>query len=477
MKLKFARMVFLASLAGCSNDGLTTNGFRCSTAGACPSGFTCLEGLCWKGGVRPDAQAAQEGADAAPSIGDRDAGAGLGDSRAAPSADLALPDGTTADARAEATVDVAVDAPGRVPDGPPGADISAPIPDALLPSPDVLTPPDVGPAGAPNGSPCTRRQDCASGSCAPDGTCCDNDCQAACEACNIAGSVGRCTRVTSGQPHGKPACAGSGECAGSCTGASPACVFPTSACGTASCSGNVLTKPGTCNGSGTCSSGGTQDCGGFRCAGTTCKTTCASEGDCAAGHYCAGASGCLPTKSMGAGCTDATQCMSGFCRDQVCCNEACSGVCKTCSAGGICTTVVNNVDPDSCQTTRFCGSAAYSGTCILGLVLNKNGGFVPDAFYTFAPRAIGDEAIETFYLTRGPGVAMMVNTVSLVGMDTDQFTLMGDACSYGQLSPGLQCELQIRFAPTRSGTNFSAIIEAVDGQGNKARMAVGGRTP
>jgi hypothetical protein len=169
--------------------------------------------------------------------------------------------------------------------------------------------------------------------------------------------------------------------------------------------------------------------------------------------------------------------MSGFCRDQVCCNEACSGVCKSCSGGGTCTTIVNNVDPDSCQTTRFCGSGAYTGMCIVALVLNKNGGLLPDASYIFAPRAVGDEAIETFYLTRAPGVPMMVNTVSLVGTDTDQFTLVSDACSAQQLSPGLQCELQVRFAPTRSSNYLNAIIEAVDGQGNKARMAVGGRTP
>src|SRR5688572_11439860 len=262
---RFSRLILVALLQACSTDGPSANGFRCSTAGTCPSGYTCIEDRCWKGGLRPDGDAAQEAVDAtAPA----DTVPAPGDSLGAANFDASLMDGTPPGDGPGFDVpaaEAAGDARGQVTDG----QLAPDAPTSSIDAPaDAMPSPDLVPTGAPNGSPCSRRQDCSSGFCAPDGTCCDSDCTAACEACNVAGDLGRCTRGPSGQPRGKPACAGAGECGGSCNGSSPTCVFPTSACGIPSCSGNVLTKSGTCNGAGTCSSGGTQDCGAFRCVGS-----------------------------------------------------------------------------------------------------------------------------------------------------------------------------------------------------------------
>jgi hypothetical protein len=352
-------------------------------------------------------------------------------------------------------------------------DAGEPPRDMALPQ-DAPISADTPPARSPNGATCSRRQDCASNSCSPDGHCCDDDCTSPCEACDVPGDVGRCSRVPSGQPHAKPACPGSGECAARCDGSSPACVFPTAACGTASCSGHLLTQRGTCNGAGMCLPGGSQDCGQFGCTGGGCKTTCSSDGDCSTGNYCAGASGCVPRKLPGTNCFGANQCASGFCSDQVCCNEACTGTCKGC-ASGTCVAIDGNVDPDNCHTSRFCGTAAYSGQCILGLILSKNGGLVPQAFYTFSPLFPDESAVEMFTLTRAPGVSTTTPMVRITGTNTDKFALTFDGCSNSPLPPGDACVFSIRFNPQAAGS-FSAIVEATDSSGNKTNMAVTGQT-
>lgn len=267
----------LSAVAACKSDGPSANGFRCSTQGTCPQGYQCLEDRCWRGGVRPDATPPDDQPDAASVDAPRGGATPEAGGADAPPPPLDTPTGDTgappADARTDTTMTMDLARP---------AD-SAPPPD-LGPLPD-------GPRSlSPNGAPCTRREDCQSGSCSPDGTCCNTDCTSPCEACDVAGNVGRCTRVPSGQPHGKPACTGSGECGGSCNGTSAMCAFPTSACGTAICSGAVLTRKGTCNGAGICAPGGTQDCGSvYRCSpgADACPTSCSSSADCTAAYFCA----------------------------------------------------------------------------------------------------------------------------------------------------------------------------------------------
>jgi hypothetical protein len=141
------------------------------------------------------------------------------------------------------------------------------------------------------GASCSAAVECTSGVCV-DGVCCDAVCNGQCEACDVAGSVGQCTTVPSGQPHGtRPACAGTGACQGQCDGTDPTkCTLPDNAteCAPASCTGDVSQPAGTCDGAGACSVPTTQACLPYGCdaASGDCKATCVSDTDCAQGAKC-----------------------------------------------------------------------------------------------------------------------------------------------------------------------------------------------
>src|SRR5262245_27160673 len=69
-------------------------------------------------------------------------------------------------------------------------------------SPDAASAPDTGPpadAGAlANGAVCSQGDQCRSGFC-PRSICCAEACNEICQACNLAGSEGRCVPVPAGQ--------------------------------------------------------------------------------------------------------------------------------------------------------------------------------------------------------------------------------------------------------------------------------------
>jgi MYXO-CTERM domain-containing protein len=103
-----------------------------------------------------------------------------------------------------------------------------------------LTQPELGP-----GAPCSLAEQCGSGYCV-DGVCCDVACSGQCQACDVAGSAGKCTAVM-GAPHGsRPACTACGSCDGTSTSM---CSEPASAtpCGASCCS-----SPNVCDPNGTC---------------------------------------------------------------------------------------------------------------------------------------------------------------------------------------------------------------------------------
>jgi len=52
-----------------------------------------------------------------------------------------------------------------------------------------------------NGATCGSSSECTSGDCV-DGVCCNSACAGQCQACDVSGSVGTCTTLTSGAPHG-----------------------------------------------------------------------------------------------------------------------------------------------------------------------------------------------------------------------------------------------------------------------------------
>ncbi len=132
-------------------------------------------------------------------------------------------------------------------------------------------------AQAAAGIACTTASDCTSGFCV-DGVCCDGACPGNCQACDVAGSVGKCTNVA-GAPHGARSCAG------------------------------------------------------HVCVAGACGATCTSAADCDPTHTCAGAS-CVPKSAEGVKCGGDTDCTKGHCVDGVCCDTACTEQCNACDLTG-----------------------------------------------------------------------------------------------------------------------------------------------
>lgn len=160
-----------------------------------------------------------------------------------------------------------------------------------------------------NGEACSAGAECSSGFCV-DTVCCDQDCTGQCEACNQTGTPGLCVPV-SGAPVGKPACGGTGPCAGSCSGTNPdACTFPTTACGDGkACSnGECVQTQAVCVDNDTASqspSGAKTPCQPYRCdpATGTCRTSCSKAAECTLGNVCVG--GQCTTGAGGVGGSDA----------------------------------------------------------------------------------------------------------------------------------------------------------------------------
>jgi len=165
----------------------------------------------------------------------------------------------------------------------------------------IPKPPGSGGKGKPNpipdklenGRPCKASSNCKSTYCV-DGVCCENACEGLCRACSV----------------------NSGASAdGSCTYFSPG-FDPMKECGSI----------GTCSGKG------------------TCRAPCSVKAPCA-----------LPLLPNGSACTDKARCKSGFCVDGVCCNNACTGLCRACSkaAGGPMDGTCNNL-PNSDTPSKEC---------------------------------------------------------------------------------------------------------------------------
>ena len=132
----------------------------------------------------------------------------------------------------------------------------------------------------------------------------------------------------------------------------------------------------------------------------TSSRSCASiaantdpDNECAGSLICNGAGACKsPT---GDACSAATDCLSGFCADLVCCNVACAGACQACTtakkgngADGTCSNIVTGTDPDSeCGGNASCNG---SGACALFVALSVTGidSFGDDGRYGFGVDAV-----------------------------------------------------------------------------------------
>lgn len=197
-----------------------------------------------------------------------------------------------------------------------------------------------------NGDGCDDPIQCQSGFCpAADGVCCDAECAAECVGCTSAktgGADGTCAPIAAGEDYDgecddAPPCGTTGLCNGNAT--SPGCAFyPSSTtCGPAqSCAGGIVTLQDTCDGAGTCTDAGTLSCNGLRCDGADCRTSCTDHSHCLGAYWCDIDSTCQADKSLGAGCADDRECLSGHCADGVCCDSACTGPCLACNGSGSC---------------------------------------------------------------------------------------------------------------------------------------------
>jgi hypothetical protein len=63
----------------------------------------------------------------------------------------------------------------------------------------------------------------------------------------------------------------------------------------------------------------------------------------------------VPPKAQGKSCGAAAECATGFCKDGVCCNSACTDACNSC-ATGTCTEVKNSIDTPECVLPMYCNS-------------------------------------------------------------------------------------------------------------------------
>jgi len=224
-----------------------------------------------------------------------------------------------------------------------------------------------------NGQTCTGANQCQSGNCI-DGYCCNTACTGSCDVCNNSGSLGTCSPAANGSS-GSPSCSPY-VCNGASTSCPASCTTSANCVSTHYCSGNLCvvkkSNGATCAGAGECQSGfcvdgyccngacgsscdacnntgnlgsctlvtagssGSPTCSPYLCngVGAGCPSACVTNGDCISTHYCDAVGACVPKKSNGTTCAGATECQSGFCVDDYCCNSACTGSCNQCNKSG-----------------------------------------------------------------------------------------------------------------------------------------------
>jgi hypothetical protein len=144
----------------------------------------------------------------------------------------------------------------------------------------------------PQGQVCTITGQCATGACV-DGVCCNSACTERCSACNLTGSVGRCTPIAAGQdPAGECAFQEPATCGrdGFCDGAGGCRLHREGAvCAAAACRAPTAVGVRTCSGRGVCRPPvSSTSCGAFACNGAVCGTTCQGTVGCVPGFSCNG---------------------------------------------------------------------------------------------------------------------------------------------------------------------------------------------
>jgi hypothetical protein len=235
-----------------------------------------------------------------------------------------------------------------------------------------------------------------------DGYCCDTACANACSACNVSGREGVCSPVAAGAAPAHGSCgpdpASGCQRDGKCDGAGACHLYPLgTVCLDSTCASGTFTPASTCDGNGVCKSAPSMPCDPYVCKDAkVCFDSCADSTACKAPNTCDAMNSC-GTKPNGGSCSVGTQCTSTFCVDGVCCENACTGKCKTCSlvTPGTCSNVPDGQDPDGdcpagagsnavcspgmCNGSGSCRVANAGTPCAAGCVSNAPSNTVCDA--------------------------------------------------------------------------------------------------
>ncbi|MBI2396151.1 MAG: hypothetical protein HYV09_41695, partial [Deltaproteobacteria bacterium] len=239
------------------------------------------------------------------------------------------------------------------------------------------------------GGACSIGTQCATGFCV-DGVCCEQLSCGTCQACDVAGSPGKCAPVIGADDTDTCAAATSTcDATGACKLKQAQSCTSNTQCASGSCANNYCcdqactggcdvcnSTPGTCTKLTKYATGSNPSCGPYLCDGLSgeCPASCANDNDCATGYFCAAGGICQARRPQGAPCNtasggdcltaDCRECTSGLtCKDGYCCNNPCAGGCQTCAATpGLCTTLTNAKDPDTCSGVNTCSA---SGSCLL----------------------------------------------------------------------------------------------------------------
>ena len=221
----------------------------------------------------------------------------------------------------------------------------------------------VGACKTPLGEACIAAADCAGGSCV-DGTCCGSACAGACQACNLAGSMGICANIAGGDDP-QDECPGATTCNGN-----GGCLFPNGQ----ACASGAQCQSGTCADGVCCDvacNGLCRACNLPGSAGTCTAIPAGSDpaNECPGSNHCNGQGACGDGANGVACVGNGSGCASGSCKDGFCCALACTSLCQACSmaktgqANGTCAPVTAGTDPDDeCGgSTPYCGG---NGTCV-----------------------------------------------------------------------------------------------------------------
>ena len=216
-----------------------------------------------------------------------------------------------------------------------------------------------GDCGRDDTAVCANDFECASGQC-DNGKCCHKACDGVCERCTADGQ--NCEPVPSGDDNatcpspraclngvckdglGEP-CTADGECA------SGFCANVTVASGSVGvCCNNACSDPcRNCDPlDGRCKMLVLQDEPGCTPASNWCDKNgdcrletgsgCGNDSQCPLGFFCSSLLLCEQRHVGGQSCTrvDGSDCETGFCANNVCCQAPCEGPCETCDPGGVC---------------------------------------------------------------------------------------------------------------------------------------------